>query len=106
MKYLDDNQLKGDLARCVTKLLAVGKNLDTRIKETLTADIKKKIADVTQEHDELLEHLERIKDKPAHKRVIPVYEEEIKVKLAEIQELKKQEQVFIDEFNLRKKDVL
>ena len=53
-----------------------------------------------------MEQLERIKDKPAHKRVIPVYEEEIKVKLAEIQELKKQEQVFIDEFNLRKTDVL
>ena len=106
MKFLDDGQLKEDLARCVINLLAVGKNFDTSMCESLTADIKKKIANATQEHDELLEQLERIKDKPAHKRVIPVYEEEIKVKLAEIQELKKQEQVFIDEFNLRKKDVL
>jgi hypothetical protein len=77
LKYLDDGQLKKDLARCVINLLAVGKNLDTRMCETLTADIKKKIADVTQEHDELLEHLERIKDKPAHKKFIPGYDEEI-----------------------------
>ena len=39
LKYVDDGQLKEDLARCVINLLAVGKNLDTRMCETLTADI-------------------------------------------------------------------
>jgi hypothetical protein len=53
--------------------------------------MRRTLVDKRQERDEIQKYFDEIKNKPIHKKVIPIYEAEIQVKDAEIKELQQQE---------------